>query len=142
MKSTPNVYKLKGVENLNELNIALSSAFRSLSRLPKTKKRACIGILSDVLLQHHALTTRRWLTALMPRLKSRDFTTLAVVNPHMHSSQEVQAILDLFQGEIDIYRKKTEKGLRRFLRVEKLQDQQYNEDEIRLKKERIQKRVH
>ena len=142
MKSTPNVYKLKGVENLNELNIALSSAFRSLSKLPKTKKRACIGILSDVLLQHHALTTRRWLTALMPRLKSRDFTTLAVVNPHMHSSQEVQAILDLFQGEIDIYRKKTEKGLRRFLRVEKLQDQLYNEDEIRLKKERIQKRVH
>jgi hypothetical protein len=57
----------------------------------------------------------------------------------MHSSQEVQAILDLFQGEIDVYKKKTEKGFRRFLRVEKLQDQQYNEEEIRLKKERIQK---
>ncbi len=138
MESSPNVFKLKGVENLNELNIALSSAFRSLSRLPKTKKRACIGILSDVLLQHQALTTRRWLTALLPRLKSRDFTTLAVINPHMHSSQEVQAILDLFQGEIDVYRKKTEKGFRRFLRVEKLQDHQYNEEEIRLKKERIQ----
>ena len=73
----------------------------------------------------------------MPELRSKGFTTLAVMNPHMHSSQEVQAILDLFQGEIHIYKKKTEKGLRHFLRIEKMYNQRYLEDELPLKKEKI-----
>jgi KaiC/GvpD/RAD55 family RecA-like ATPase len=137
--SSPNVFKLRGVENLNDLNIALNSALQSLNITVKAARRACIEIVSDVLLQHHALTTRRWLSALIPRLKSRGFTTLAVINPHMHSSQEVQAILDLFEGEIDIYKKQTEKGVRKFIRIEKMLNSEYLEDETRLKKERIQK---
>ena len=139
IKSLPNVFKLKGVENLTEINIALNSAFRKLNKMPKMRRRACIEIVSDALLQHHAVLTRRWLAALIPKFKSRGFTTLAVMNPHMHSSQEVQAILDLFQGEIHVYKKKTEKGLRGFLRIEKMYNRKYLESELPLKKERIQK---
>ncbi len=138
MKNMPNVFKQKGVDNLTEISIALDSAFRKISKMNKKPRRACIEIVSDVLLQHHANSTRRWLNMLIPRLKSRGFTTLAVMNPHMHPHQEVQAILDLFQGEIHIYRKKTEKrGMKNFLRIEKMYNQEYLEDELHLKKEKI-----
>ncbi len=123
---------------MTDVSIALNSAFRRLDRIPKKARRICIKIISDVLLQHQAITTRRWLTALLPSLKSRGFTTLAVMNPHMHSPQEVQAILDLFEGEIHIYRKRTtKKSLKRFIRIEKMYDQEYSEDELLLRKERI-----
>jgi tetratricopeptide (TPR) repeat protein/KaiC/GvpD/RAD55 family RecA-like ATPase len=135
IKDLPNVIKLKGVENLTDISIALTSAIRKLGSSLKNPRRICIGLISDVLLQHHALETRRWLTALMTKLKSEGFTTLAVMNPQMHPSQEFQAILDLFDGEISIREKETEKGLERYLRVRKMGNQKYLEDELLLKKE-------
>jgi len=138
IKSLPNVFKLKGVENLTEIIIALTKAFRTLDISQNVPRRACIDIISDVLLQHHAVQTRRWLTDLIPDLKSKGFTTLAVMNPQMHSPQEVQAILDLFEGEINIYEKETEKGPRKYLIVKKMTDQKYSENELPLRKERIE----
>jgi len=105
IKSLPNVFKLKGVENLTEISIALSKAFRGLDTSKSGPKRACIEIVSDVLLQHQAVQTRRWLTDTITELKSRGFTILAVMNPQMHSPQEVHAIIGLFEGEISIYEK-------------------------------------
>ncbi len=139
IESRPNVFKLKGVENLTEIDIALTTALRRVEMTSSKRKRACIEIISDVLLQHHAVSTRRWLTALIPKLKSWGFITLATMNPHMHAPQEVEAILDLFQGEISLYRRKTDKGFRRFLRIEKLHSLNYLEQEVALKKEKLQK---
>jgi KaiC/GvpD/RAD55 family RecA-like ATPase/tetratricopeptide (TPR) repeat protein len=138
IKTLPNVSKLEGVENLTNINIALTSAFRKFDPSQKGSKRACIEIISDVLLQHHAVQTRRWLTALAPELKSYGFTTLAVMNPHMHPPREVQAILDLFEGEISIYLKDTQKGSEKLLRIEKMYNQKYLESEVPLKKESLQ----
>jgi tetratricopeptide (TPR) repeat protein/KaiC/GvpD/RAD55 family RecA-like ATPase len=135
IEDAPNVVKLKGVENLTEISMALTSAIRKLDSSPKGLRRICIGLVSDVLLQHHAVETRRWLTALMTKLKSEGFTTLAVMNPQMHPSQEFQAILDLFDGEINIREKETEKGLEKFLKIKKMSNQKYLEDEVPLKKE-------
>jgi KaiC/GvpD/RAD55 family RecA-like ATPase len=126
---------LKGVENLTEINIALTKAFRPLEASPSGSKRACVEIISDILLQHHAVQTRRWLTDLVAEMKSRGFTVLAVMNPQMHPSEEVHAILDLFDGEINICEKETEKGLEKFLRVKKMTGQKYSTDELPLKKE-------
>jgi tetratricopeptide (TPR) repeat protein/KaiC/GvpD/RAD55 family RecA-like ATPase len=131
VKDLPNVFKLKGVENLTDINIALISAFNKLSEKPR---RACIEILSDVLLQHHAVQTRRWLTSLIPELRSKGFTTLAVIDPEMHSTQEVRAILDLFDGEINIYEKETEKGLGKYLKIKKMANQRYSDSELALKR--------
>jgi len=140
IKSLPNVFKLKGVENLTDLDISLMSAFRRLDTSSKNgQRRACIEIVSDVLLQHHAVTTRRWLTGLIPDLRSRGFTTLAVMNPYMHSSEEVHAILSLFDGEINIYEKDTMKGLEKFIKVKKMYNQRYLENELPLRKERLEK---
>jgi len=137
IKTLPNVSKLKGVENLTEINIALTSAFRRLDTLLKVPRRACVEIVSDVLLQHHAVHTRRWLTGLIPDLKSRGFTSLAVMNPHMHSPQEVHAVLGLFEGEINIFEKETEKGSEKFLKIRKMYNQRYLESKMPLRKEKL-----
>jgi len=139
IKSLPNVFKLKGVENLTDISIALNSAFRKLDASLREPRRACIEIISDVLLQHHAVHTRRWLTALIPDLRSRGFTTLAVVNPQMHPQQEVQAILGLFEGEISIYEKETKRGLEKSLKVKKMYNQRYLESELSLRKDRLKR---
>jgi len=136
IKDMPNVFKLKGVENLTDINIALSSAFHKLKSL-KAPRRACIEIVSDILLQHHAVQTRRWLNALTPELRSQGFTTLAVMDPGMHSPQEVRAVLDLFEGEINVYEKETEKGLEKFLKIKKMTNQKYSKSELRLQEEKI-----
>jgi uncharacterized repeat protein (TIGR01451 family) len=138
IKSLPNIFKLKGVENLTDISIALNKAFRRLDTSNGGPRRACIEIISDVLLQHHTVQTRRWLIDLIPELKSRGFATLAVMNPQMHSSQEVHAILGLFDGEINIYEKESEKGLEKFLKVKKMYNQRYLESELPLRKERLQ----
>lgn len=137
-KSFLNVFKLRGVENITDINIALSSAFRTLDVWVKKPRRICIEIISDVLLQHHAVHTRRWLNALIPELRSKGFTTLAVVDPRMHPPQEVRAILDLFDGEINIYKKEAMKGPEKYLKIKKMTGQEYQDSELRLRKEKLQ----
>jgi KaiC/GvpD/RAD55 family RecA-like ATPase len=135
VKSLPNTFKLKGIENLTEIDIALTRAFRTLDPAAKGTKRICLEIVSDVLLQHHAINTRRWLSALLPTLKSKGFTILAVVDQQMHPPEETQAVLGLFDGEISIYEKEAEKGTERFLKIRRLSNQKYLKDEIRLTEE-------
>jgi len=135
IKDSPNVFKLKGIENLTDLSIALTTAFRKVDKKPR---RVCIEIISDVLLHHHAVRTRKWLTALIPELRVNEFTTLAVMDPGMHPQQEVRAILDLFEGEMNINEKKTKKGFKRYLMIKKMHAQRYLENELLLKKEELQ----
>ncbi|MGD0029463.1 MAG: tetratricopeptide repeat protein [Candidatus Bathyarchaeia archaeon] len=137
IEDSPNVIKLKGVENLTDISIALTSAIRRLDPSGKGPRRACIDIVSDALLQHHAVQTRKWLTALLPELRSAGFTTLAVVDPRMHPSEELYSILGLFEGEIDIYEKETEKGAGKFLRIKKMSNHKYLEKDLFLKKEEL-----
>ena len=139
IKSLPNVFKLKGVENLTDISIALTSATRKLEASVKGSRRACIEIISDVLLQHHAVQTRRWLTALITELKSMGFTTLAVIDPKMHPPEELHAILGLFDAEFSIYEKTTQKDLERLLKIKRMSNLKYPEDELLLTKEGLRK---
>jgi KaiC/GvpD/RAD55 family RecA-like ATPase len=129
VESSLNAHNLRGVENLTEINMALTSTLRNISEPKGRARRCCIRIVSDVLLQHKALQTRRWLTSLISELKSGNFTVLAVIDPGMHSTQEVKAVLDLFDGEISIC-EKTE--YQRFLRIGRMADQDHLENEIPL----------
>lgn len=130
----PNIFKLNGVENLTNISIAMTSTFRRLDESLRGPRRACIEIISDVLLQHGAVRTRRWLNALIPELKSGGFITLAVMNPHMHPQQEVQAILDLFDGEINITEKEAKEGGGKFLKIKKMYNKKYIEVELPLRR--------
>jgi KaiC/GvpD/RAD55 family RecA-like ATPase/tetratricopeptide (TPR) repeat protein len=132
IQDMPNVYKVKGVENLTDIDIALAKAFRTLNPAAKGMKRICLEIVSDALLQHRSVNTRRWLSALLPTLKSKGFTILAVIDPSMHPSEEAQAVLDLFDGEISIYDRETPKGTARFLKIKKMTGQKYLKYEILL----------
>ena len=138
IENTPNILKLKGIENLTDINIALTTTFRRIDKSTKKPRRACIEIISDVLLQHHAVNTRRWLTGLIPELKSRGFTTLAIINPQMHPPEEVQAILGLFEGEINIYEKETERDIEKFLKIRRMYNQRYQESDLPLRKEKLE----
>ncbi len=137
-QSLPNIFKFKGVENLTEIDIALTKIFRVLDQSKPGPKRACIDIVSDVLLQHHAVITRKWLSGLLADLRSKGFTTLVTVNPKMHPPEEFQAILGLFEGEINISEKETAKGPRQVLRIRKLYNQKYLEKELTLTREKIE----
>jgi KaiC/GvpD/RAD55 family RecA-like ATPase len=136
IQNLPNVFKLKGIENLTEIDIAITKAFRTLNPTDAKPKRACIEIISDVLLQHHAVIARKWLSSLLPNLKSKGFTTLAVFNPQMHTQEETQAILGLFEGEISLSQKETPQGTDKVLKIKKLYNQKYLENELTLKREK------
>jgi len=126
------MFKFKGVENLTDINIAITSAMRKLNTSIEAPKRCCIQIISDVLLQHKALQTRRWLTGLLPELKSRGFITLAVMDLDMHSLQEARAVLDLFEGEISINEKTDKEITGKSLVVKRMARQKFSKREISL----------
>ena len=135
VQNAPNISKLKGVENLTDVDIALTKAFRTLGPSGDAPKRICIDILSDVLLQHHAVTTRKWLSSLLPTLKSKGFSILAIIDPGMHPAEETQAVIGLFDGEISLYEKETHKGPVRFLKIRKMTGQKYSKEELPLTEE-------
>jgi len=140
IKSSPNIFTLKGVENLTNISIALTSAIRKLDPSQKSPRRICLDLISDILLQHHAVQTRRWLTALITELKSTGFMTLATMDPQMHPSEELHAILGLFEGEISIFEKETEKDPEKLLKIKKMSNREYLKDELLLTKGELRKR--
>jgi predicted ATPase len=107
-----NIIPGKGIENLTELNLAITDALNSLQ-----PKKLVIDTLSDILLRHKALQTRKWLTELLERLRAKGITTLAVLNPYMHAAEESQAVTDIFDGNLEINEKQTEEGLKKFIRI-------------------------
>ena len=131
LQNLPNAYKLKGVENLTDIDIALTRLFRAISSSQNKARRICIDIVSDVLLQHHATIARKWLSGLITSLKAKGFTTLAVVDP-LISPEEVPAVLSLFDGEIRIAEKEIAGSLAKTLRISRLQGQSYLKDEVRI----------
>ena len=133
IKDTSNVLKLKGTENLNDINIALTSTMHRLGKPQRRPRRICIEIVSDVLLQHQVVKTRRWLNALIPELKSNGFTTLATIDSDIHPQREVRAVVGVFEGEINIYEKKSDKGPQKFLKIKKMTNQKYQDKELPLK---------
>jgi predicted ATPase len=133
VENTPNTFKLRGVDNLTDISIALTSAMRRQDPKGKAPRRICIDLVSDVLLQHRAVQTRKWLTALIAELKSKGFTILAVLDAEMHPQEELHAILGLFDGEISIYEKEGGRGSAKCLRIKKMIDRTYSDNEVLLK---------
>ncbi len=102
----------KGIENLTELNFQINETIGSVQ-----PKRIAIDILSDILLRHKALQTRKWLNEFLEKLRSKSITTLALLNPYMHAEEEVQAVVDLFDGNLEIIEKDVKGQLQKFLRI-------------------------
>jgi hypothetical protein len=78
------------------------------------------------------------LTTLIPESRSAGFTTLAAIDPKMHS-EEAHPILGLFEGEINIYEKEAGKGSQRSLKIKKMSNKEFQENELLFKKKQMQK---
>jgi KaiC/GvpD/RAD55 family RecA-like ATPase len=124
---------LNGVVNLTNISIALTSAARKLAvSAEKSSKRLCVDIVSDVLLQHGPVTTRKWLSELLTQMHKVGFTTIAVLDPRMHPSDQLYAILSMFDGEVNVREAETEKGVARFLKAKRMSDAKFLGEEMRL----------
>ena len=130
IKKASNVFTLKGVGNLTEILIVLTQTIRKLDSSIQARRRICIDLISDALLTHHSLLTRRWLTELLTELNSNGFTTLAIVDPQMHSTTELHAILGLFDGEINLGEAQTETRSEKFIQIKRMSNQEFAKDAI------------
>jgi hypothetical protein len=54
------------------------------------------------LITHKAEATRRWISELIAEMWSKGFAKLAVIDPSIHPSDQVNAVINLFDGEIKI----------------------------------------
>jgi TolB-like protein/Tfp pilus assembly protein PilF len=117
----------KGIENLTELNLTITETINSLH-----PSRLVVQFLSDVLLRHKALQTRKWLSELLDKFKAKEITALVVLNPFMHAPEEVQAIVDLFNGNIELIEKQVEGQLRKSLVIKWMHGIETTEKEVLL----------
>jgi KaiC/GvpD/RAD55 family RecA-like ATPase len=126
----PNVYKLRSKTDLTNLNIALAKAYRTLSHALEVPKRLCVEVVSDILLDYGPKTTRKWLSELITDLTKKGFTTIAVMDPTMHPQDQFHAILNLFDGEINLYETRDPYECKRSMRITKLRNQDYIKNPI------------
>ena len=117
----------KGIDNLTELNFQITETISSVQ-----PKRIVLEILSDILLRHKAVQTRKWLNEFLEKLRSKGITTLAVLNPYMHPNEEVQAVVDLFDGNLELVEKDIEGQLQKFLRIKWVHGLDVAENELSL----------
>jgi ABC-type transport system substrate-binding protein/KaiC/GvpD/RAD55 family RecA-like ATPase len=131
-----NLFKIGSVGNLSDFNITLTAALRGIRARDGARKIMIIDMLSDILLQHKLLTTRRWLSDFLTRRKAEGFTILATFNPLIASKEEAQTIIDSFDGVIEIYERDLKERSRRFLTIKKMYGRRYSESELMLDKEK------
>ena len=136
----PNVSRLRSKTDLTNLNIALAKTYRSLGQSLAGTKRVCLEILSDVLLDYGAKTTRKWLSELITDLGSKGYTILAILNRGMHPPDQATGVLDLFDGEINLCQMEDPLGCTKSIRVGKLRNQDYIKNSICLTKRALQER--
>ena len=134
----PNLLKIPSLENLSDANISLSLALKDVIAKEKATKRIMIiDILSDLLLRHKSVMTRRWLTDFVGKRKAEGFTIIATLNPLTTTKEETQSIIDFFDGVIEIFEKPLMERTRRFLIIRKMYGQRYSESEVLMDKDKL-----
>lgn len=137
---TENCLQVKGVERLTELSVALTTMLNNVAKTTENNEktqRLVLDILSDTLLSNQSVNTRKWLRETITKFKQKNFTILATLNPHMHSKEDTQSLLDLFDGQIEIYEKELQNETRMFLRVKRLNNNRYSSKETMLVRENL-----
>ena len=130
----PNVYRLQGKTDLNNLGIALTKAYRSIDQNLGQPKRICVEILSEVLEDYGSKTTRKWISDLITNYGAKGFVILAVMDPEMYPSDQSKAVLNLFDGEISIIQSDDKLDCKKSILVKKLRNQDYIKNPICLTK--------
>lgn len=116
----PNIRFSTKLENLTAINIDLMSLLQSTSQETAESKRLCIDTLDDILLIHKSIITRKWLTETLRRVKALGFTVLATLNPQIHSPSDFQAILEMFDGHVELSEREIDGNMKRVLHIRKM----------------------
>ncbi len=134
----PNLLNMPKIENLSDASLTLSLTIKDvLAKENKPNPIIIIDILSDVLLRHKSVTTRRWLSDFVGKRKAEGFTILATLNPLTTTKEETQTIIDFFDGVIEIYEKPLMERSRRFLIIKKMYGRRYSENEVLMDKDKL-----
>ncbi len=123
-----------GVQNLTSLNIELVKLVKDRTG---TGARIVLDVVSEVMLAQKMLTTRKWISDIVPRFENWGFTVLGVFNPSLHSTEEVQGLIELFNGYVQIYDTDYQGRTRRVIAVRKMSNLQYNQEELVVDKEKL-----
>ena len=110
------------LRNISEIDDLLTHA---LETIHDESPRVLIQLISDILLLQKEVATRHWLADLLPRLRARNCTVVAELNPRMHGTQEVNALFDLFDGRMEIVEHEETGQPVRFLRITSLRGHKY-----------------
>lgn len=132
-----NLYKVPSFDNLSDFNIALTKTIEGRVKQKAGNKLMVIDLLTDILLQHKALTSRKWLSDFIAKRKGEGFTVLAFLNPLVSPKEETQTLIDVFDGVIEIYEKELRERARRFLVVKRMYGRKYSESELMLDKDKL-----
>ena len=124
----PNVYKLRSKTDLTNLAISLTRTIRKVNQ--ESKKRICLEIISDVLVDYKVQVTRKWIAETITDYCSKGFTMLAVIDPTMHNTEQLGAALNLYDGEISITQIKGPLECKTSIRIEKLRNNDYIKNPI------------
>ena len=103
----------------------------------KKEKVVCIDIISDILLQHGLVTTRKWLIDFIARMRSNSMTTIMIMNSQMHSKEDLESILGLFDGQIDVWEQGLREIARKQLKVKRMYRHVYDDQSIPLEKSEL-----
>jgi KaiC/GvpD/RAD55 family RecA-like ATPase/tetratricopeptide (TPR) repeat protein len=124
----PNVYRLRGKTDLTNLSISLAKAYRNIE--PSKKKRICVEIVSDVLLDYGPRETRKWISELITDLALKGFTLLAIMDPSMHPTEQSNAVINLFDGEIELTQTGDPLECKKSIRIKKLRNKDFIRNSI------------
>ncbi|MEJ2241552.1 MAG: ATPase domain-containing protein, partial [Candidatus Bathyarchaeota archaeon] len=123
-----NVYRLRSKTDLTNLSISIAKAYRNIDK--SKKKRICIENVSNILLDYEAKATCKWVSELIADLSSKGFTMLFVMDPTMHPSDQAKAVINLFDGEINITQTEDPLECKKSIIVKKLRNQEYIKNPI------------
>ena len=126
-----NVYKLRSKTDITNLSISLAKAYRNIDQ--SKNKRICVETISDVLVDYGTKPTRKWISELIRDLGDKGFTMLGVVDPSIHPTDQANAIINLFDGEINITQSTDPLDCRKSILVKKLRNQDYIKNPICLR---------
>lgn len=133
-----NLLKVPKIENLSDASLSLSLTIKGLlAKENKSNPIIVIDILSDMLLRHKSITTRRWLSDFVGKRKAEGFTIMATLNPLTTTREETQTIIDFFDGVIEILEKPLMERSRRFLIIRKMYGRRYSENEVLMDKDKL-----
>lgn len=130
---TPHTYGVRSLDNLTEINLTVIKALEEMEKTLQ-QKVACVDLVSDILLQHGSAATRQWLLDFTSRMKPKSVTMLATINSQMHPREDLESLLGLFDGQLDLWEEKTEGVTKKFIKIKRMYREPYIDETLPIAK--------